>query len=122
MPGIRTVALRAFLRPAQVRRLRRLSHAHHRTNTAQLLHEEPPPGRGLKRDLELPTDEPLQEPAHASPIRRRDPTALHLAGIGIQPISSDLRSMLVKSHYDAHKGPPQAPRFERLRGHAPRLS
>jgi hypothetical protein len=48
--------------------------------------------------------------------------APHLAGIGIDPLAGDLSSMLIKSHYDAHQGPPQAPRFERLRGHTPRLS
>ena len=50
------------------------------------------------------------------------PGALDLAGVDVDPLASDLPSMLIKSHYDAHKGPPQAPRFERLRAHAPRLS
>ena len=62
-----------------------------------------------------------QRIAHASAIRWRDPSAFHLAGLGINPLAGDLRSMLIKSHYDA-QGRPQAPRFERLRGHAPRLS
>jgi hypothetical protein len=30
--------------------------------------------------------------------------------------------MLIQSHYDRHTGPPQAPRFQSLRGPAPRLS
>jgi hypothetical protein len=28
--------------------------------------------------------------------------ALHLAGVGVDPLAGDLPSMLVKSHYDAH--------------------
>ena len=34
----------------------------------------------------------------------------------------DLRSMLVKSHYDCHSGPPRASRFKTLRGPVPRMS
>ena len=53
-------------------------------------------------------DKPL---AHGRAIRRRHARALHLAGVGVDPLAGDLSSMLIKSHYDAHKGPPQAPRF-----------
>jgi len=35
-------------------------------------------------------------------VRRRHPRALHLAGLGVDPLAGDLSSMLVKSHYDAH--------------------
>jgi hypothetical protein len=122
MPGISTIALRALLRPPEPSRLRRLSEMHHRADTAQLLDHEPPASRRLQRHLQLPATETLQELPHRGAVRRRHPRALHLAGAGLDPLASDLSSMLIKSHYDAHKGPPQAPRFERLRGHAPRLS
>src|SRR5579872_4935034 len=122
MPGIRTIVLRALLRPTPLRRFRRLGQMHDRTHPPALLDHEPPAGRRLKRDLELLTGEPLQEPAHASTISRHHPRALHLARLALQPIGGDLRSMLIKSHYDAHSGPPQAPWFERLHGHAPCLS
>ena len=95
---------------------------HHSTHRAQLLHHEPPPSRSLQRHLDLLAAETTQEPAHALSIRRRHPPTLHLTGPGIDPVGSDLRSMLVKSHYDCHLGPPQAPRFESLRGPVPRMS
>src|SRR4029434_4757697 len=73
-------------------------------------------GRRLQRDLELLTTEPLREPAHASPVRRRDPRSRDLTGLGVDPLRGDLRSMLIQTHYDRHPGPPQAPRFASLRG------
>src|SRR5215211_1075872 len=82
---------------------------------ADLLDHEPPAGRGLQPDLKLPTIEAAQEPRHRFALRRRDPRPAHLAGLGIEPLRGDLPSMLVKSHYDRHKGPPQAPRFTDLR-------
>ena len=48
--------------------------------------------------------------------------ARHLTGRRVHPLGGDLRSMLIQSHYDRHKGSPQAPWFERLRGQVPRLS
>ncbi len=75
-----------------------------------------------ERDLKLPAAEARQPLPHRSAVRRRHPRALHLAGLSVDPLASDLSSMLIKSHYDAHKGPPQAPRLPSLRGHAPRLS
>src|SRR5215211_2682768 len=83
---------------------------------ADLLDHEPPTGRGLQPDLKLPTIEAAQEPRHRFAMRRRDPRPAHLAGLGSEPLRGDLPSMLVKSHYDRHKGPPQAPRFTDLRG------
>jgi hypothetical protein len=122
MPGVRAVTLRALLRSPQPRGLRRLGQMHHRADPAQLLDEEPPAGRRLQRHLELPAAEALKELPHGSAISRRHTRALHLAGVGVDPLTGDLSSMLIKSHYDAHKGPPQAPRLNSLRGHAPRLS
>jgi hypothetical protein len=122
MPGVGAIVLRAFLRPPQPGRLRRLGQMHARADAAQLLDHEPPPGRRLQRDLKLPATETRHELPHRGAIRRRYTRALHLAGLGIDPLAGDLPSMLVKSHYDAHQGPPQAPRSERLRGPHPRLS
>jgi hypothetical protein len=95
---------------------------HDRANPAQLLDNEPPASRRLQRDLKLPAAETRQELPHRSAVRRHHARALHLSGLSVEPLARDLSSMLIKSDYDAHKGPPQAPRFPSLRGHAPRLS
>jgi hypothetical protein len=122
MPGVGAIVLRALLRPPQPRGLRRLRQMNHRADAAQLLDHEPPAGRRLQRHLKLAATETRHELPYRRAIRRRHARALHLTGLGIDPLAGDLPSMLVKSHYDAHQGPPQAPRSQRLRGHAPRLS
>jgi hypothetical protein len=122
MPCVRAIALRALLRPPKVGGLRRLREGHLGTGPAQLLDHEPPTRRRLQRDLELLAAETRQELPRRRAVRRRHSRAVDLAGAGVDPLAGDLRSMLIKSHYDAHSGPPQAPRFERLRGRAPRLS
>jgi hypothetical protein len=116
------VALGALLVPAPGGSLSRLREMHDRARTPQLLGHEPPAGRRLQRDLELLTTEPLGEPAHARPVRRRDPRPRDLTGLGVDPLRGDLRSVLIQTHYDRHLGPPQVPRFASLRGPAPRLS
>jgi hypothetical protein len=90
-------------------------------NPAQLLDHEPPARRCLERHLELLAAEPAQEPPHALAMRRRHPRPTELAGLAVDPLSGDLRSVLVKSHYDCHTGPPQAPRFDTC-ADLPRLS
>ena len=122
MPRVRAIVLGALLITPPRARLRRLREMHHSTHRAQLLDDEPPPSRRLQRHIELLAAEALQELTHARTVSRRHPSTLHLAGLSIEPVSGDLRSMLVKSHYDCHQGPPQAPRFECLRGPVPRLS
>src|SRR5213592_1579021 len=122
MPGIRSVVLRSLLRTLEPGGLRRLRQMHARADPPQLLDHEPPPRRRLQRNLELATAEPRQPLPHVRAIRWRHTRALHLAGIGIDPLAGDLSTMLVKSHYDAHLRPPQAPRSHDLRGHSPRLS
>src|SRR5881398_3443110 len=89
---------------------------HARANSLQLLHDEAPPRRGLQRHLKLMVFKPRREPAHALAMRRGDPRAGDLAYHRVDPLRSDLCSVLVKSHYDRHLGPPQAPWFEHLRG------
>src|SRR5205807_7353144 len=116
MPCVRAIALRPLLRTPQPGCLCRLRQMHLGADTTQLLDHEPPAGRRLERDLQLLAAETLKELPHGGAVRRRHAGALHLASFGIEPLTGDLSSMLVKSHYDAHSGPPQAPRFERLRG------
>jgi hypothetical protein len=54
-------------------------------------------------------------------VRRRDPRSRYLARRRVDPLRRHLRSMLIQSAYDRHLEPPLAPRFERLRGPAPRM-
>ena len=55
------------------------------------------------------------EPTDAIAVRRRDPRARDLARHGVQPVSRDLRPMLVQSHYDGHPGPPREHQTRRTR-------
>lgn len=105
----------------QAARLGRLGEVHVRADRLQFLHDEPPAGRGLQRDLEVLAGEPAQEPTDAVTVRRRHPGAADFTRLGVQPIGRDLRSMLVESHYDRHPGPPHAPRLKYPARHA-RLS
>src|SRR6266508_2268345 len=89
---------------------------HTRADRAQLLHDEPPAGRRLQRDLKLRAAKATQESPHRLAMRRRHARPRHLAGVGLDPLGGDLPSMLIKSHYDHPTGPPQAPRFTDLRG------
>ena len=45
-----------------------------------------------------------QNPADASTVCGRDPRPRGLAGHRVDPVGGDLRSVLVKSHYDRHRG------------------
>ena len=98
MSGVRPVALRALLVPAQRRGLRRLREVHPRADAVELLDHEPPARRRFQRHLELLPAEAAKEPAHAGAVRRRHPRPRDLAGRRIDPLRGDLRSMLVKSH------------------------
>jgi hypothetical protein len=87
-----------------------------RAYPVQLLHDETPPSGCLQGHLELRTIKARQELAHALAMRRSDPRAGDFARHRVDPLRSDLRSVLVESQYDCHPGPPQAPWFEHLRG------
>jgi hypothetical protein len=102
MPSIRTIALRALLVPPPSGRLCRLGQVHHSTNTTQLVGDEPPTSRRLQPNLELLAAEPLAEPSDPSSVRRRDPRACQLTDLGVDPLSGDLRPVLVKPHHDRH--------------------
>jgi hypothetical protein len=100
--SISPIALGALLVPAPGRGFGGFGEVHDRVNPAQLVGDEPPAGRCLQRNLELPAAELLTEPPHPSPIRWRDPRAHHLAGIGIHPLRGDLRTVLIQTHHDRH--------------------
>jgi hypothetical protein len=55
-------------------------------------------------------------------VHRRHARTLHLARLGDDPVTGDLSSIPVKSHYDRHQGPPQVPRLNSLRRRAPRVN
>jgi len=122
VPGVGAVALGALLGSPPGRGLRRLGEMHTGAHPPQLLDHEPPARRRLQRRLKLLVAEAAKEPTHVRAMRRRDPRPRDLAGRRVDPLGGDLRSMLIKSHYDRHQGPPQAPRFARLRCPVPRLS
>ena len=119
---VSAVALGRLLGLAPRGGLGRLGEMHARADRAELLDDEPPARRRLQRHLEVPAAEACCESPHRGAVGRRDTAARDLARRGVDPLGGDLRAMLIKSHYDRHPGPPQAPRSERLRGRAPRLS
>jgi hypothetical protein len=114
-PRVSAIGLRALLAPPSRGGLRRLGQMHPRAYPVQLLHDETPPSGGLQGHLELRTIKARQELAHALAMRRRDPRAGDFARHRVDPLRSDLRSVLVESQYDCHLGPPQAPWFEHQR-------
>ncbi len=77
---------------------------HPRTHSAQLLNHKAPACRGLQRNLELLAGEPAKEAAHPLTVRRRDTRPSDLSGHAVKPLRRDLRSVLIKSHYDRHRG------------------
>jgi len=103
VPRIGAVALGALLVPPPSRGLSRLGQMHDRADLRQLVGNKPPTRRGLQRDLELLAAELLTEPSDSLPMRRRDPRPRDLAGLGVQPLRDDLRSVLIKPHHDRHR-------------------
>lgn len=77
---------------------------HPSADPLELLDHEPPTRRCLQRHLELPAAKRREERSHPATVCRRDPAPGDLTGLGIEPLDSDLRSMLVTSHYDRHLG------------------
>ena len=98
------VALGPLLVATQRAGLRRLSQMHPRTHPAQLLNHKAPARRCLQRNLELLAGEPSKEAAHPLSVRRRDTRPADLPGHAVKPLPRDLRSVLIKSHYDRHRG------------------
>jgi hypothetical protein len=119
--GVVAVGLGPLLRAAQDARLRRLGQAHPGADRLELLDHEAPAGRRLQRRLDLRALPAAQPAPESEPVGRPDPAPAHLAGRGVERVERDLVSVLVKSHYDPHQGPPQAPPFDTCADH-PRLS
>jgi len=104
MAGVGAIVLGALLVPPPRRGLRRLGQVRHAAHPAQLLDHEPPARGRLQRHLELPATEAADEPPHTGAVRRRHPRPRDLARRGVDPLTGDLRSVLVESHYDRHWG------------------
>ena len=100
MPRVGAVALGTLLVAAQRRRLSRLGEMHSRPRRPQLLDQESPAGRRLGRDLQLLAGELRQKPPDAGPIGRSHPRTADLTSLKLDPLRSDLRSMLVYAHHD----------------------
>jgi hypothetical protein len=115
VPCVGAVGLGALLGAAACRGLGRLGQMHLGADRTQLLDDEPPAGRRLKRDLQPPTGEPRQERADLVTVGRRDARPADLAAVGVQPVGGDLRPMLIESHYDRHYGASSSSTVDDLR-------
>jgi len=96
MPGVGAVSLGALLVAAPRRGLRWLGEMDVGTDRAQLLDDEPPARRRLQGDLEALAGEAPEEPAHVRAQRRRESSAGHFAGVGIDPLGRDLCAVLIE--------------------------
>src|SRR5919106_4411104 len=122
MPRVGAIGLRAALGSTQRARLRRLGQLHFGADGAQLLDHKAPARRRLERGLDPLALEARQKAAEALTLRRPDPAAPQLARRTVKRIPGDLLSVPVKSHYDRHRGPPQAPSIDDICADHPRLS
>jgi hypothetical protein len=102
--GVGAVGLGALLVAPACRRLGRLGEMHLRADRPQLLDDEPPAGRGFQRRLEPLAGERGEEPTNVHAVSRRDAGPLDLAGLGVDPLGRDLRTVLIESYYDRHHG------------------
>ena len=105
MPGVRPVRLRSLLLALQTGGLSRLGQMPRSAYVPHLLHEKPPAGRCLQRDLERCAIQPLKPPRHRDPVRRRDSRMSDLAGERVDPLRRDLRPVLIHPHHDRHQTP-----------------
>src|SRR5215203_493647 len=110
MPGVGPIGFGALLVPTPSCGLRRLGEMHLSADRLQLLHHEPPPGGRLQRHLELVAAEPAKEPPHTRPVRGPHARPADLAGGRVDPLSRDLRAMLIESHHDRHLRSPALPK------------
>ena len=70
----------------------------------QLLHDEPPPGATLHRELHLAHPGVAgQEPPHRRPARRPQLTPTYLPRLGVQHIERDLSTVHIERPYDGHQ-------------------
>ena len=69
----------------------------------QLLDDVAPPRAALQGERHLAAaGEPLQPLAQPQPIRRRDPSPEHLAGVEIDIVERQLRAMNIDPTHDRH--------------------
>ena len=101
---VRAVGFGAALSTSEGARLRDLREVGLVALGADLLDAEAPAGRRLKRDLHLLFLEPREPLPKRLPRRRRDPARHHLAGLGVEPVVGDLRTVNVESNYHRHRG------------------
>ena len=104
MAGVEAVGLGAPLAAAQAARLGRLGQVRDGAGRLQLLHDEAPTSRRLKRRLHRLAVEPTQETPEAVPIRGANPAAPDLAGLAVERVEGDLLAVHVESNYDRHRG------------------
>src|SRR3954467_7632734 len=106
VPSVRAVALGALLGPPPGRGLGGLGEMHPRADLPQLPDHEPPPPRGPHRPPQLLPAKAAENPPYVRAMSRREPRPRDLAGRRIDPLGSDLRSMLIQSPHDRNPGPP----------------
>jgi hypothetical protein len=114
--------LARFLGPRRALVSAGLGQMHLGPDPPQLLDHEAPAGRRLERRLDLFALEAAEPAAEAEPVGGADTTPVHLTRRRVERVERDLLSMLVKCHYDRHRGPPQAPSIDDICADHPRLS
>jgi len=102
-PRVLAIGLGAPLATPQRARLHRLGEMRDRARGHERVADEQPARARLHRNSDLPAGEALH-PARHRRRRRVDPTAAHLARLGVQRVEGDLRSMHIKPGYDRHRG------------------
>ena len=107
MPGISPVRLGVALAAPQARRLGGLGQVSGDPGPLQLLHDVPPPGAPLDRELNARhAAEPAQPPAQALPVRRTDPATSALSCPGIDIVEGQLTPVQIEPSSHRHRTPP----------------
>jgi hypothetical protein len=113
VPGIGLVGFGVPLAAAQRGGVRRLGQMRLGPRGQQLLHDIPPAGAALQREMHVVlAGEPGQPIAQMLPVGRGDPAAAQLPGHGVEILEGQLAAVHVECAYDAHEGPPRAPAKE----------
>jgi hypothetical protein len=92
-----------------------LGEMHLGADRPQLLDHEPPARRRLQRRLDLPSREARHQPADVVAVGRRHAGPTDLAGLGVEPLGRDLRTVPIESHYDRHHEASSSPKVDSLR-------
>src|SRR5207247_321217 len=104
------------------RRLRRIGQMRAQPRPLDLLNDEPPARRRLKREMRIDTRKLRQPLPHRPPRRRNDPAPPHLAAAQVKRLRRDLPPLNIKSTYDLHRHLLQLHRLKRPRVSTTRLS